>query len=349
MPAFDPNLVLSTDPRVRAANGYQAVLNYVTARLTSGDMVLFLAEAASAGLPTSSDDVLSLPDASRYLDGISILALHFVTAAGRHINPSTLSAMPQVVADLRVLGTLTGAAAAFSLFGALALTIADVLEAGDVTVTGDADIGGDATVGGKVIINGAADPGAGGLGATGRVQGSALRIVGGALVPGTALPGDLGEDSDGDLWYIDQAGVKHVLNRPKHDTGWLATNPLHACLGVAGGAAPTPASTPDIYAATPMVLGAAEPGAVDGPTRIVAWVRCDTSLVDGGAATGNYYYFLAHAFGSGAAQEGVLAYVDSTTARLSIIIGGTVLVPGQPGIIPAATPDPEVRVMVWTR
>ena len=350
MVAFDPTKVLDPDYRVRAANGYQAILNYVQGRLSAGDYASFLAEAASAGLPTDSDDVLNLPDAARYLDGISAIAFNFVVSAGRHINVNSLSTLAQLVQDLVVGGNLTAATADFQAFAATELSLTAGLIADSISVATTADIGGDCVVGGKVLVGASpTDPGAAGLSAEGRVQGGLLRLL--STVSGFAFManGELCESSAGDLLYKDQSGVAHSLTRPMHDTGWMNTNPLHACLGVAGGAAATPAQTPDIHAATPLTIAVADPGAIGGAVRIAIWIRVDTSLVEGGAATGNYYYFMTYPFGTAAVAQGAYAFINSVTRQLSVYLGATALVAGQPGIVAGATPSPAIRVMVWTR
>ncbi len=345
---YDPAKVLDPDLRVRAANAYQSALDYAQARLDASAYADFLALLASLNIPTDSDQVLTIPNATQFVDAVRVIAMHFVTEGGRYINVSTVTSTSSVIADLQVRGNLDVLSLeAETVQVAGSTSVAGAVAAEDLTINGDVDLAGIVTIGGRAKIGvGAPDPGDGGLSTAGSLHTASVRLDS-VVDSGSAVAGQFSEDSSGDIYYKSQGGVVKFLNRPKHDTGWMVLG--HACIGITGIQPPVPASTPDIYASTPMTLTLATPGASGGPVRVAAWIKVDKSLVDGGAATSTYYYFPVYAYPVAGVQEGVAVFIDSVTKRVAVNIGANELVPGQPGINLSSSPVPEIRVMIWTR
>lgn len=348
---FSAANTLNPDPRIRAANAYQAVLDYAAGHLSGADYTTLLGQLTTAGLPTDSSDVLDLPNPFEYTAGVLATVLAYVAAFPININP--ISATSPVFGgsvavdgdldvgnDADVTGSLT-VDGNLTITGLLSALTGLVSIENDVAVTGDVVSGGGLRVGSLVPA-----PNVGEVIAD-NIQADHF-VFSGAVDPLTAAPGTLAEDANGDVFFIPLGGGRVVyLSRPSHDTGWLEVGgTLHASLGVAGSTAPTPTLVPDIYGATPLTLAAA-PGDPGGPTRMVIWIRADQTLVVGGGGSGDYFIEVGP-FESGGNLAGVAALVD-TNLQLAITLGNP-LVPAQPGIVVGAGAGlVAVRIMIWIR
>lgn len=347
---FDASKVLDPNPSVRAAHSYQAALDYAQNRLTGAEFTNLQAELTSAGMPTDSNDVLALPNPWEYASGLRDIVMRFVSQ--HPINPTTISTVPgAVAADLTVDDEInvSGAFTAGSInsqgnviAGGSIIAQVGVAANGEILASGNGLFVGGVRVGTFAGVN----PGS--LSAQLRVEAKGL-VLTEQRDEFDVLAGGFAEDTNGDFYYKNLSGRVVYLNRPNHDTGWLPLNVLHPAIGLVGGPAPQPAQTPDIYAATPMTF-AALPGDPGGPVNMALWLRADTSLVDGGPVTGNFYHFIITPFQSGAAAAGGQLVVDTVNLQLAIELAPNAIVPGQTLITTAAAAGlVDVRAMVWVR
>lgn len=348
MPAFDAAKVLSSNPRVRAANSYQAVLDYMQGGLSAANYTTFLANLVAAGLPNNSDDVLNLAEPGRIVEAAQAMAFNYISSFP--INPTTISTVPQSVTELTVGDRLTVAGAmeinGTAYFGG-SLTIASNFQllAGTLTFNNNLLVEGAVTLdsGVSVRVGGSSLPSIpDGLAAAGAVQGAYLRLTE-QQDPSAMGAGDLFEDDNGDLIYhsVQSPSREIPLTRPKHDTGWIGVQSV-----------PSPGALPDIYSDSGIMTVEANPGDPGGPTRIVVWLKVDQALVDGlSPATGLYYYFNIPAASSlSNVFTGIEVQIDGATGGVEVILPAS----GNP-ILPLsdvdvdADPEPEFRVMIWTR
>lgn len=358
--------VVSTNIAVRAANEYQAYLDFAANRLSGADFTILQAAITAAGLPTDSSDVLTLPQAIQAGAALRTIVLAFVGV--RPINVVPLAALPQAVAALTVGGNITGGGT-LNITGLLQALSGATIN-GPITVTGNGTISGSVTAGGQLdadslqIGTPPTAPGAGDASVEGQVLCADLSIDN-TTAPGAAPNGTLAEDATGDMYYKTQAGTAKYLTRPQHDTGWLSCSGgvagMHPAIGIAGtgGSArnPTPGLTPDIYAGTPLVLAGVapfEPGSDDGPSRIATWLRVEKSLIDGGAVGADFYYFQAQTYDIAGFLGGAHAFFDSVTGEMSIDVGEATLIQGRAAAgtgvnFNAPLGSVDVRAMVWIR
>ena len=301
MPAYNPNLVLDPSPAVRIANAYQAALDYAAGRLSPADYITLQGVLTTAELPTTSDEVLTAPNPALYREGIIIIALAFVSAGGRFINPDPIATMSPVIQALRIAGALSvggnlGITGNLDIQGELDIT-GDFIVSGLLTVLQGMTVSGSASVTGAMGVGQAAP--ASGIATPEAVQGDRL-IMASGQDPATATNGTLAEDTTGDLFYKDLAGNIKYINRPQHDTGWIN---LSAGAGAAfarnggfiGDNQPTvtvpgipaprhfaanPALTPDIYDGTGLWTGSIGTiGDLGAITRVEIWHKIDANAL----------------------------------------------------------------------
>jgi len=349
---FDPALVLSSDPHVRAVNSYAAILAYVENRLLASEWTTFRASLLDAGIPINPTLVTEFPNPWNLVHALQAMAFNFVASGGRYINPYPIAEAGQSVASLNVVGTLTVTGGDLSIsgvvsLGALSTTAGDLAIGGDLTVTGALTMDAASSV---FVVNSSnavrvGSPTGGditnGIAVEGFVGCAYLRLLTTVEI-GAASAGDLFENADGDLFYKNQDSRVIPLNRPTHDTGWIGANSI-----------PVPSLVPDIYIdgspQLPLTV-AAMPGEPGGPTRITVWVRIEKDLVDGvsPADSGDYYYYLVQ--GSDR-DSNTLTGVD---VQFDSISGNVTIIPGDPLLAGTAfnkdtLPEPEIRVLIWGR
>ncbi len=330
MVTFNYGKIASKDPKVAAAHAYEGWLNYAERQLAAPAYAQLLVELANVGLPADSDKLLTLPDGFRRVFALQGAIGFFLSQ--KPVNAHPISTLDLVLQDLdaqamSVEGNVT-------LLDRLTVAGASVL-GGSLKVAGALTIAGDAEILGGLQLErlgvGVAAP-ASGIAVAGPIRASSLRITA-SVEPSAAADGTIGEDSNGDVFFKRLDGTVVYLSRQTHDTGWinmLDANLVAAGVGVTGVHNPDPALTPDILNSTPLTFGADEPGDLGGVSRIQAWLRCDTDLIDGSGAapTGDYYYFMLGVYFANG-QQGATAVARSSDRRCELQLGTGNLVAGQ--------------------